>query len=147
MRNIENEMWKRIHEFIDGRAKADSEGYAVIKRKLNEYYDDIKEEMEKDNVPFINTWIILHSFIRYINGLDGEKSAVINMDGAVKEASRLCDWEKRLVISASNNRELFRSVIDTWWHDAVGSDRITCKAKEYLRCVIMQIKNRYPYKK
>lgn len=63
---------EKIHGFIDGRAKADSEGYAVLKRELNEYYDDIREEMMRDNIPFINSWTILHSFIYCINKLDEE---------------------------------------------------------------------------
>lgn len=63
---------EKIHGFIDGRAKAGSEGYAVLKRELNEYCDDIREEMMGDNIPFINSWTISHSFIYYINKLDEE---------------------------------------------------------------------------
>lgn len=54
---------------------------------------------------------------------------------------------KSLVMHASNNKDMLRGTIDAWWNNVMGSNRITYKDKEYLRDVLVRIKDRYPYKK
>lgn len=150
MKNRETETWKRIYDFIEKRSKVDNKDYIKVKRELYEYYDEVREEMMRDNIPFINPWTILHSLVYYINKLDEEAgcdASIMNMDGARKEADHLRDWENRLVMHVSNNRDMFRETVDTWWSNVTNSDRITSKAKEYLRNILIEIKNRYPYKK
>lgn len=150
MKNRETETWKKIYDFIEKRSKVDDKDYIRIKRELYEYYDDIREEMMRDNIPFIIPGIIFHSLVSYINKIDEEVGcdvSVINIDDARKETERLRDWEHSLVMHASNNRDMFRGTIDTWWNNVINSDRITSKAKEYLRNVLIEMRSRYPYKK
>lgn len=150
MKNKEIETWKRIYDFIKQRSKVDDKDYIKIKRELYEYYDDVREEMMREDIPLINPWLILHSIINYINELDEEtgcEASIMNMDGVRKEADDLRDWENKLLMYVSNNRDMFRDTVDKWWSNTINDDRITSRAKEYLRNILIEIKGRYPYKK